>query len=98
MCRPGILSAVYGSTNLGRNFGIISYAPFVGTSFFSYLYAFLADRHASSSESGFADVAEEVRMCRGPQCWQTTFSVCIAALALAIGVAGLLWRKWKGRL
>lgn len=92
---PGILSAIYGPANLGRNFGIISYAPFVGTTIFSYLYAFLANR--ASSVSG-EPVSSDGDVCRGPHCWQTTFSICIAALAFAGGVSTVLWRRWRGRV
>lgn len=36
---PSITGTVWGFENLGRNFGIVSYAPFVGTPIFTYLYA-----------------------------------------------------------
>ncbi|QRV86125.1 major facilitator superfamily transporter [Ceratobasidium sp. AG-Ba] len=36
---PSITSAIWGERNLGRNFGILSYAPLVGTPIFTYLYA-----------------------------------------------------------
>ncbi|KIP08793.1 hypothetical protein PHLGIDRAFT_126758 [Phlebiopsis gigantea 11061_1 CR5-6] len=98
---PGILTAIYGSANLGRNFGILSYAPFVGTSVFSYLFAFLLERNSSPpfAPAPIADSTEgPVAMCTGPQCWQTTFSVSVGALALACCVSGVLWRRWQGRV
>lgn len=42
---PGVISAVWGLPNLGRNFGVITYAPFVGTPLFSYLYAFSLQKY-----------------------------------------------------
>ncbi|QRW27173.1 major facilitator superfamily transporter [Rhizoctonia solani] len=36
---PSITGTVWGFENLGRNFGIVSYAPFIGTPIFTYLYA-----------------------------------------------------------
>ncbi|KAH7340481.1 major facilitator superfamily domain-containing protein [Rhizoctonia solani] len=36
---PSITGTVWGFENLGRNFGIVSYAPFIGTPLFTYLYA-----------------------------------------------------------
>ncbi|KAG8702671.1 putative monocarboxylate transporter mch1 [Ceratobasidium sp. 394] len=36
---PSITGAIWGERNLGRNFGILSYAPLVGTPIFTYLYA-----------------------------------------------------------
>lgn len=99
--RPGILTAIWGSANLGRNFGILSYAPFIGTSAFSYMYAFLFDRHSTPAEPA-SPLREPSKgspsTCTGPQCWQTTFSVCIASLALACCVTGALWKQWQGRV
>lgn len=40
---PSITSAIWGARNLGRNFGILSYAPLVGTPVFTYLYAWSSD-------------------------------------------------------
>ncbi|CCL98441.1 uncharacterized protein FIBRA_00438 [Fibroporia radiculosa] len=42
---PSILSSIWGSQDQGRNFGFISYMCFIGTTAFSYLYAFVADSH-----------------------------------------------------
>lgn len=41
--RPSITSAIWGERNLGRNFGILSYAPLVGTPIFTYLYAWSSE-------------------------------------------------------
>ncbi|KDN51525.1 hypothetical protein RSAG8_00070, partial [Rhizoctonia solani AG-8 WAC10335] len=38
-CRPSITSVIWGARNLGRNFGILSYAPLIGTPVFTYVYA-----------------------------------------------------------
>ncbi|KAF8610157.1 MFS general substrate transporter [Ceratobasidium sp. AG-I] len=40
---PSITSAIWGERNLGRNFGILSYAPLVGTPIFTYLYAWSSE-------------------------------------------------------
>ncbi|KAG9127504.1 putative monocarboxylate transporter mch1 [Ceratobasidium sp. 392] len=40
---PSITGTVWGFPNLGRNFGIVSYAPFIGTPIFTYLYAYIGD-------------------------------------------------------
>lgn len=60
-----------GLSNLGRNYGIITYALFLGTPVFSYLYAFIAVAHVPDSESNQDGV------CRGPasRCWTLTFEV-----------------------
>ncbi|CAE6525435.1 unnamed protein product [Rhizoctonia solani] len=36
---PSITSVIWGARNLGRNFGIMSYAPLIGTPVFTYIYA-----------------------------------------------------------
>ncbi|TFY79997.1 hypothetical protein EWM64_g4020 [Hericium alpestre] len=59
---PSVVSSVWGSTNLGRNFGVLTYAPFLGTPLFSYLYAFIS----ASRSSGEG-------VCTGVACWRLTF-------------------------
>jgi len=89
---PGIMSSIWGIQNLGRNFGIISYAPFFGTSIFSYLYAYVAE-HRNGSPPG-----EGHTVCTGVACWQTTFTVCIATLSISFVGSLVLWRRWQGRV
>lgn len=48
--RPSITGTVWGFENLGRNFGIVSYAPFIGTPLFTYLYACLGSETCSGRE------------------------------------------------
>ncbi|KAH8106737.1 MFS general substrate transporter [Cristinia sonorae] len=84
---PGILSSIWGLPNLGRNFGIISYAPFFGTTFFSTIYAYIADRHTSPNEA-----------CVGVDCWQITFWLCATSTLVAACGSGVLWVRWKGRV
>ncbi|KAF8628413.1 hypothetical protein AX15_003935 [Amanita polypyramis BW_CC] len=43
---PSIVSAIWGTRDLGRNFGILMLATFTGTSIFSYLYAFVSESHS----------------------------------------------------
>lgn len=97
--RPGILTSIWGPQNLGRNFGVISYAFFFGTSLFSYLYAFVSEQH--TGHGGTEDVCEGkdcANLCVGTQCWEATFAVGISMLVLAAGGAGVLWRAWRGRI
>jgi MFS family permease len=82
---PGIIRAVWGKTNEARNFGIISYAPMIGTPMFSYLYAFL-----SASKSSHPEIS-----CYGPHCWQATIWVCFATSCFALLLSARLWSKWK---
>lgn len=86
--RPGILSSIWGLPNLGRNFGVISYAPFFGTTFFSYVYAFVAAENTSPMET----------VCRGVKCWRSTFWFSTGITSLAACGSGVLWRRWKGRV
>ncbi|KAI0636820.1 MFS general substrate transporter [Trametes polyzona] len=85
---PGVLSSIWGLPNLGRNFGIISYTAFVGTTVFSYIYAFVAARHVPPGENA----------CVGVECWRATFWVSTATSLLACGAAVVLWRRWKDRV
>ncbi|KAH8117341.1 MFS general substrate transporter [Phellopilus nigrolimitatus] len=85
---PGIVSGVWGLPNLGRNFGIITYAPFLGTPLFSYLYAFVTAAHTSESEG----------VCTGARCWRLTFGISIAAATTSLLVSVGLWKRWKGRV
>ncbi len=83
-----MLSSIWGLPNLGRNFGIISYTAFVGTTVFSYIYAFVAARHVAPGENA----------CAGVQCWRATFWVGTATSLLACGAALFLWRRWRHRV
>ncbi|ETW85749.1 hypothetical protein HETIRDRAFT_379852 [Heterobasidion irregulare TC 32-1] len=84
---PSIMSSIWGATNLGRNFGIVTYAPFLGTPFFSYLYAFVS-AHNSGGES----------VCIGVSCWRLTFWVGAGAALVSCSVSMVLWRQWKGKV
>jgi len=84
---PSIVSSVWGLSNLGRNFGILTYAPFIGTPLFSYFYAFV-----SAHQSGDQGV------CQGTSCWQLTFGVSAGAVLLVFGTCFILWRTWEGKV
>jgi len=84
---PSIVSSVWGLKNLGRNFGILMYAPFVGTPMFSYFYAFISQSHTKGNGT-----------CRGTECLQTTFKVATITSLFALIIATILWREWRGRL
>jgi len=85
---PGILSSIWGLPNLGRNFGIISYAPFFGTTLFSYVYAFVAAENTPTTETA----------CKGVECWLSTFWFSAVMTLLAACGSGVLWVRWKGRV
>jgi len=91
---PSIVSSIWGLSNLGRNYGIITYAPFLGTPAFSYLYAFISAAHVSDAGSE----SNEAGVCHGSACWTLTFEVSALAAALACGASVYLWRAWKGRV
>ncbi|RPD66294.1 MFS general substrate transporter [Lentinus tigrinus ALCF2SS1-7] len=85
---PGILSSIWGLKNLARNFGIVSYTAFAGTTIFSYLYAFVAARHVSPSETA----------CIGKECWRSTFWISTGTSVVAFSAAFVLWRQWRARV
>ncbi|KAG2157356.1 MFS general substrate transporter [Suillus clintonianus] len=84
---PSLVSSAWGIENLGRNFGILTYAPFLGTPAFSYFYAFNAASHSSDGA-----------VCKGIECWSTTFSWYTAIAFAACGVTGYLWRSWRDQV
>jgi len=71
---PGIISSMWGMQNLARNFGIMMYAPFVGTPLFSYMYAFISESHYQKGES----------ICYGRLCWQLTFRLSFVTSIIAL--------------
>ena len=87
-CSPGVLSSIWGLKNLARNFGIVSYTAFVGTTIYSYLYAFVAARHVAPSETA----------CMGKACWRTTFWISTGTSVVAFCAAFVLWRRWRARV
>ncbi|KAI0050909.1 MFS general substrate transporter [Auriscalpium vulgare] len=84
---PSLISSIWGHANFGRNFGILTYAPFVGTPIFSYLYAFISAAHAGGEG-----------VCVGHECWRLTFWIGVGTAFIACAVSLGLWRQWKGRV
>ena len=75
---------IWGEANFGRNFGMMAYAPFVGTSLWTYLFAFNVDRESGGGKE----------ICMGKKGWSVTFEVCSTVLLLTmISIVGL-WRRW----
>ncbi|KAI6140801.1 MFS general substrate transporter [Pisolithus tinctorius] len=85
---PSLVSSIWGIHNLGRNYGILIYAPFLGTPVFSYLYAFVAVEH-TPADGG---------VCMGVRCWRATFEVSGVAAALAFVATLWLWKAWRGKV
>jgi hypothetical protein len=83
--RPSIVYTIWGQRDFGRNFGILTYAPFFGTPIFSYLYAFVSDHNHVG-----------VGVCTGVACWSSTFWVITGASLLSCVASTLLWRRWAG--
>ncbi|TDL27362.1 MFS general substrate transporter [Rickenella mellea] len=92
---PSIVSSIWGLSNLGRNFGVLTYAPFIGTPLFSYLYAFVSVAHVEERDrsSNVGDV-----VCKGVRCWQLTFSLASFAATVSLIASLVLWKRWKGRV
>ncbi|KIK49343.1 hypothetical protein CY34DRAFT_797291 [Suillus luteus UH-Slu-Lm8-n1] len=84
---PSLVSSAWGIEDLGRNFGILTYAPFLGAPTFSYFYAFNAASHSSGGA-----------VCKGIECWSATFSWYAAISIVACGVTGYLWRSWRDQV
>jgi hypothetical protein len=83
--RPSIVYTIWGHKDFGRNFGIMTYAPFFGTPLFSYLYAFVSDHNNVGAG-----------VCTGIACWSSTFWVITGASLVSCVASTLLWRRWAG--
>lgn len=81
---PSIMSSIWGMKNLGRNFGIMMYAPFLGNPIFSYLYAFVSESHAVNGD-----------ICRGRICFELVFRTVVGCQLVACAVSLFLWGKWR---
>ncbi|KAJ6496568.1 MFS general substrate transporter [Mycena vitilis] len=84
---PSIIASVWGAHRLGRNFGIVVYAPLTGTTVFSSLYAFISNSAYHTPTDG---------LCRGSSCWRTTFRIAGGLQVVAVLWSLILWRGWKG--
>ncbi|THU92180.1 MFS general substrate transporter [Dendrothele bispora CBS 962.96] len=82
---PSITCSIWGMPNLARNFGIITYSPFVGTTVYSYLYVIA---RSSSPEN----------ICYDRTCWELTFWICFATSLGSLALSLILWKSWKGML
>ncbi|KAN0133799.1 Major facilitator superfamily domain containing protein [Lactarius tabidus] len=82
---PSIVYTIWGHKDFGRNFGIMTYAPFFGTPLFSYLYAFVSDHNNVGAG-----------VCTGIACWSSTFWVITGASLVSCVASTLLWRRWAG--
>jgi len=84
---PSIVEGLWGTEHVARNFGTITYAPFIGTPIFSLLYAYLSEKAR--------DLSTDDPICRGPACWQPTFTICCAVLLCVMGTTMVLWKRCK---
>ncbi|KZO89940.1 MFS general substrate transporter [Calocera viscosa TUFC12733] len=80
---PTITATVWGNRNLGRNWGIISYAPLIGTPIFTFLYT------AISKQVGAG------KTCVGTACFSATFAACTISSLCAAVVSFVLTRRWR---
>ena len=85
--RPSIVSAIWGMEDLGRNFGTLMLAPSMGTSIFSYIYAFVSESHTKPGS-----------ICIGRHCWYLTFRISALMSLVSLSLSIILWIRWKGRL
>lgn len=86
--RPSIVASLWIGPSAGRNFGIVTYAPFIGTPLFSYLYAFISASYKSDDGS----------VCTGTRCWRTTFWITTSTSVLAFILTLILIRRRGDRV
>lgn len=79
---PSVIGSLWLEKNAGRNYGLIMYAPFVGTPVFSYLYAFGAAQQKDGDE-----------ICQGVKCWKGTFAIATTAMVFTLALTSMLWKR-----
>lgn len=87
-CRPTLVKSMWGSEHHGRNFGMVAYAPFFGTTLWTALFAYNVENHKMNPGTG-------TERCVGTKCWRATFQVCFAVLLVALISVSGLWRRWR---
>ncbi|KAG9057797.1 putative monocarboxylate transporter mch1 [Serendipita sp. 407] len=85
---PSIVAALWLGPSAGRNFGIVTYAPFVGTPLFSILYATISSSHQQ----------EDGSVCTGTRCWRTTFWITTVTSGLGLILSLILLRRRRDRI
>ncbi|KAF8902028.1 major facilitator superfamily domain-containing protein [Gymnopilus junonius] len=81
-----LISSLWGIQDLGRNFGVMMYAPFTGTPLFSYVYALVSVSHTNNGAG----------VCEGRSCWDLTMSLCVIACIISLVLSFVLWKRWRG--
>lgn len=79
---PSVISSLWLEKNAGRNYGLMMYAPFLGTPVFSYLYAFGAAQQKDGDE-----------ICQGVKCWKGTFAIAATAMVFTFALTAMLWKR-----
>ena len=77
---------------------MLSYAFFVGTSMWAYLYAAVADAHTQASATPSSSLVTGSDVCVGTPCWVPTLGVALGGLGVSFLAAGVLWRAWRERV
>ncbi|KIM29113.1 hypothetical protein M408DRAFT_329119 [Serendipita vermifera MAFF 305830] len=85
---PSIVGSLWLGPSAGRNFGLITYAPFIGTPLFSYLYAFISSSYQ----------LEDGAVCTGTRCWRKTFWITSATSVLAFILTLILLKRRRDRV
>ncbi|PVG02278.1 MFS general substrate transporter [Serendipita vermifera] len=80
---PSIVASLWMGPSAGRNFGIVTYAPFIGTPLFSYLYAFVSASQPLEGET----------VCTGTRCWRKTFWITSVTTTLGLLSSLILLRR-----
>ncbi|KAG8803562.1 putative monocarboxylate transporter mch1 [Serendipita sp. 399] len=85
---PSMVAAFWLGPSAGRNYGIVTYAPFIGTPIFSYLYAWISSSHQ----------IDENTVCTGTRCWRTTFWITTVTSSVALILSLILARRRRDRI
>lgn len=94
---PSIVGKVWGVEQFGRNWGLLSLSPALGSCLLNLLYSLVYDAHRREQEIGQAGKLPSDALCHGVECFRTTFGITtFVSAAGCIGVV-ILWQVWNRR-
>ncbi|GAA5855916.1 hypothetical protein JCM8547_000413 [Rhodosporidiobolus lusitaniae] len=97
---PALVRTRWGTESFGRNWGLLTWYSALGALLFTPLFGFLRDLASSSPSSSPppSSPSLDVDACFGPACYRPFFALSAASAVLAVGMVGVLGRRWRGRL
>lgn len=87
---PVIAAEVWGVEQFGRNWGVLSYSPLLGSVLLSLLYAFMYDNQADRQNN-------DGNLCIGQSCFGPPLLIMSVCIAVGLGSWVCAWQVWRRR-